>query len=1331
MLEFEDFGLLLLLVLLVIIISLISDRLFKIRMRIGHSLGSKLISSVKQRNSKQVYQLLHVTKFVIVLISIFITKYIVIHYKQLLDCNTVLTNSYILLKAPELKEINLKSTNIAIIINNIGLSSCKCDLSNINTIKREINSRFLEFSANNQIREKQYSKYTYHSLQSQKDEYKFYGNYKNYQNSKFDSLKEYANRVYEGMISIFRALILCLERFSIELISISRILLFSVISINYNKKIKKNMGILILFAFIILFPYKPLEVSIEGDEIKRDAVIEKNSYFINGSEIIINEGGIISKESIDDIINDYNKNNGTTHIITAIKFIGNKNIFIENMKDWDELIEINMNNTGYTIISDRAFSNCYNLSKIIFPINLVSIGTEAFLNNIALKKIIIPKVGSISQNAFKGCLSLHEVHIHSRFRYGINVFDQCESLKYLYYYNNKDPIGLDQKYIFGSVKNQVTVFVPYNYRNKNFAENEIESTSRKISKEKDLHIDKPNFMEVNGNVVSTAYFNFTIDLERVIVSGQGDLNGSDIEDALYEYYGHFNWIVDTLIIDGDGSINIVDHAFKYFNQLENISMKNWGNSYVGEACCQGNSNLREFHFPPYLTEIRKYAFKQCHQLTSVRIPQNAILWGYCFAECYSLFSVFFEGTFQFTNYVFEGSSSIGDVRYMGKRTPINYLGEHDETLFYTNPSLLNNINLFVPIDYIDNHFVEIPIYEWNKLLINNGETISMRPNPINTHIPTPPPTRSPISTPPPTRSPIPIIFEIYIYPNNYKIVENELFISVMGHIDSSMIQEVFRKFWDQYPNTNIPDIFVFVGNNITTIDKAGFIDNITITSIRFENGGYTNIGPHAFEDMVYLRSVILPNKLSSIGHNAFQNTNLTTITIPSRCIVESFAFMLCSSLKTAYINSDVTFGDCVFMGCTSLVDVCYCGVTPPKYLYNYQPKYQFSLFANGSPADQLPFGNKINVYVPLDYNGTTFAEVEYLMRLNINDKCELPANRPVRPQDVIPTNNCGNNAKGEGNDSNNKDSNVGAIVGGVSAGFIVLIVIILIAVFFMLRSQRHSIASDSASDYHHIDNDSGNNMNELESDDGIEINNCNQNLNKTRDVLDDKSKIVSDDEIEFDPSPMIDDHQQTSPSNDENSETVIGIVNYDDEIKNDPENPPMALEDPSIDDKPEDVRPPSKHETRQERLEVNETPIDHKLFDEAVINDQQSQEQEQTVVSPVNRKRKRRMRLDKNQEQDFLGQEQKIEMNQEEKNEDIQEMRDEQPVTQSPGQRRRRKRPIIQEPNINEEAKSINQQSTEVVPPNENEGQQSQPVARGRRRRRQKQVSDPLIDDEM
>ena len=89
------------------------------------------------------------------------------------------------------------------------------------------------------------------------------------------------------------------------------------------------------------------------------------------------------------------------------------------------------------------------------------------------------------------------------------------------------------------------------------------------------------------------------------------------------------------------------------------------------------------------------------------------------------------------------------------------------------------------------------------------------------------------------------------------------------------------------------------------------------------SGNITSIGNGAFNGCINLKTLTLPNSITSIGRETISNSGITSLSIPSGVtkIVDN-AFINCTSLETVSISSGVqTIGENAFRSCTNLSKV--------------------------------------------------------------------------------------------------------------------------------------------------------------------------------------------------------------------------------------------------------------------------------------------------------------------------------------------------------------------------------------------------------------------------
>ena len=120
--------------------------------------------------------------------------------------------------------------------------------------------------------------------------------------------------------------------------------------------------------------------------------------------------------------------------------------------------------SGFTSISDNAFSSCYSLSSITISNSVTSIGSYAFSDCDSLSSITIPdSVTSISDNAFRGCDSLSSITIPgSVTSIGGNAFSNCYNLSSATIPDSVTSIG---DYVFSSCYSLLSIIIPNSITN--------------------------------------------------------------------------------------------------------------------------------------------------------------------------------------------------------------------------------------------------------------------------------------------------------------------------------------------------------------------------------------------------------------------------------------------------------------------------------------------------------------------------------------------------------------------------------------------------------------------------------------------------------------------------------------------------------------------------------------------------------------------------------------------------------------------------------------------------------------------------------------------------
>lgn len=328
-----------------------------------------------------------------------------------------------------------------------------------------------------------------------------------------------------------------------------------------------------------------------------------------------------------------------------------------------------------TVIGDNAFMECANITHVVIPSGVTSIGEGTSMNRVysaffrctSLKYVDMPNsVTDITRYAFYGCSALESVNIPdsvTNIQWG--AFEGCSSLTSI---EIPSSVTSFSKGVFGNCESLQSITVdnnnPIYYSDGNCV---IERGSKEL-------IQGCNTTVIPENVTGIGWNSFygCKQLEDIIIPN----NVNKIEPQAF-----MDCVSLKSIKIPNGVTSIRESTFSGCSNLKSIEIPN-GVTIIGESAFSDCSNLKNIEIPSSVTTIGYSAFSNCSGLTSVDIPGSVtVIKNRTFYGCNGLKSVTISnGVTGIGNDedhhlnigVFEGCSSLTsitipyDVSYIGE-----------------------------------------------------------------------------------------------------------------------------------------------------------------------------------------------------------------------------------------------------------------------------------------------------------------------------------------------------------------------------------------------------------------------------------------------------------------------------------------------------------------------------------------------------------------------------------------------------------------------------------------------------------------------------------------
>lgn len=350
-------------------------------------------------------------------------------------------------------------------------------------------------------------------------------------------------------------------------------------------------------------------------------------------------------------------------------------------------------NTSYSIpdsvisICDSAFYHCENLKDIIIADSTIAIANNSFYNCTGLENVTISdSVTSIGEDAFYNCTNLKEITIpDSVTDLGSDAFRDCKNLKIInvgkgltnvysspvYGCHSLESINIDEKNpyytscdgVMFDKNKRILMLYPAGSPRQTYTM--PDSVTRVISFAFDDCVNLKT-ITIPSSVITLGDFNNCNNLESFIVSSDNSCYSS-IDGILFNKnktelikypIGNSRQSYDIPY----GVTNISKYAFRDCNNLKKVTIPE-SITIIGNYSFYKFTGLQEITIPENVVGINMEAFYMCTNLTSIIIPDSLIEIG---------------------SWAFSGSSSLGNVYYSGNKAQWNSI-----SISYGNDYLKN------------------------------------------------------------------------------------------------------------------------------------------------------------------------------------------------------------------------------------------------------------------------------------------------------------------------------------------------------------------------------------------------------------------------------------------------------------------------------------------------------------------------------------------------------------------------------------------------------------------------------------------------------------------
>jgi len=272
---------------------------------------------------------------------------------------------------------------------------------------------------------------------------------------------------------------------------------------------------------------------------------------------------------------------------------------------------------GVTSISNRAFSECYNLMSVTIGESITSIDSAAFPDSYKLVEVINKSKLTIKKGfTDNGCIGRYAFEIHEGNSKIVNkegyIFYTYDGINYLLGY-----VGVDTELMFPENYNgeNYEIYAYAFYDNYNITSTKIPSSVTSIGNYAFEQCDNLRSVMMGSGVLSIGYNTFAY------CSNLRSINIPNSVTSIASYAFHSCYGLTSITIP-DSVTSIGSYSFYDCVNLTSVKLSNSINS-IGTYIFYNCDSLENIEIPYSVTSIGSYAFHGCTSLTSVTFANKS------------------------------------------------------------------------------------------------------------------------------------------------------------------------------------------------------------------------------------------------------------------------------------------------------------------------------------------------------------------------------------------------------------------------------------------------------------------------------------------------------------------------------------------------------------------------------------------------------------------------------------------------------------------------------------------------------------------------------------